>query len=64
MASDQLNTQATSSRQHEDIRKKEQERSGKMEMKFQFAYSVFLFFRRVIYKLLSEAGCGEVTNPK
>ena len=27
-------------------------------------YSVFLFSRRVIYKLSSEVGCGEVTNPK
>ena len=27
-------------------------------------YSVFPFLRRVIYKLSSEVGCGEVTNPK
>ena len=27
-------------------------------------YSVFPFLRRVVYKLSSEVGCGEVTNPK
>ena len=27
-------------------------------------YSVFLFLRRVIYKLSSEVGCREVNNPK
>ena len=27
-------------------------------------YSVFPFLWRVVYKLSSEVGCGEVTNPK
>ena len=27
-------------------------------------YSVFLFLQRVVIKLSSEVGCGEVTNPK
>ena len=34
------------------------------ESRLQFYYSVFLFLWRATYKLSSEAGNGEVTNPK
>ena len=40
---------------------------GVHEISFPFVpqyYSVFLLLRRLITKLSSEVGCGEVTNPK
>ena len=48
----------------EEQRREARDVTAEENINKQVHYSVFLFLRRVIYKLLSEVGCGEVTNPK